>query len=165
MSCWIRRAWVWAVIGMVAGGSLASADDLIRRGGEIGDSPAIDLKDAMTEPDAYVGRSVIVEGKVDRVCQVKGCWLELMPPGESRGVRVTFENYGFFVPTDSMGWTARLEGAFIREELSKRDADHLVGEGATLDARPDGTAGQISFVARAVELRESPAIDQTHEDG
>ena len=72
-------------------------------------------------------------------------------------MRVTFENYGFFVPKDSMGWTARLEGEFVRERLSKRDVDHLVGEGATVQKQPDGTADQISFVARGVELWEPPA--------
>ena len=136
----------------VAHGTLA--DDVVRRGAAIGDSATVDLKSAIAAPEALLGQSVIVEGKVDKVCQVKGCWLELMPSGESRGVRVTFENYGFFVPKDSMGWSARLEGEFVRERLSKRDVDHLVGEGATVQKRPDGTAVQISFVARGVELRE-----------
>ena len=149
------------VAALFAGASLAIADDVVRRGGEIGDSPAVDLKVALAEPETVFGRSVIVEGKVDKVCPMKGCWLELMPAGESRGVRVTFENYGFFVPKDSMGWTARLEGEFVREELSKREVDHLVGEGATLNKQPDGTAVQVSFVARAVELREPIAEEES----
>ncbi|MDE0421358.1 MAG: DUF4920 domain-containing protein [Gammaproteobacteria bacterium] len=143
-----------AAILSAAIGQWTFADDIVRRGAALGDSPSVDLKSAIAAPEAHLGRSLIVEGKVDKVCQMKGCWLELMPPGESRGVRVTFENYGFFVPKDSMGWTARLEGEFVREELSKREVDHLVGEGATLNRQPDGTAVQVSFVARGVELRE-----------
>ena len=151
----IRRAVAIATVALLTGGqSAAVADDVVRRGAEIGDSPTVDLKGALAAPEEHIGRFVIVEGKVDKVCPMKGCWLELMPAGESRGVRVTFENYGFFVPKDSMGWTARLEGEFVREELSKREVDHLVGEGATLNKQPDGTAVQVSFVARAVELRE-----------
>lgn len=129
------------------------AEEVVKRGGDIGDSPQLSLTDALEDPAAHADRTVVVEGKVDKVCPVKGCWMELMPEGESRGVRVTFENYGFFVPKDSMGWKARLEGKFVREELSKRAVDHLVGEGATLEVRPDGTAVQYSFVATAVELR------------
>ena len=157
----IRRAVVGAVAWFACGAPSVIADDVVRRGGEIGDSPAVDLKVALAEPEKVIGRSVIVEGKVDKVCPMKGCWLELMPAGESRGVRVTFENYGFFVPKDSMGWTARLEGEFVREELSKREVDHLVGEGATLNKQPDGTAVQVSFVARAVELREPIAVEES----
>ena len=148
-----------AVVLLTAIGHRIVADDIVRRGAAIGDSPSVDLESAIAAPEAHLGQSVIVEGKVDKVCPVKGCWLELMPAGESRGVRVTFENYGFFVPKDSTGWTARLEGEFVRERLSKRDVDHLVGEGATLQKRPDGTAVQISFVARGVELRKPPAAE------
>jgi len=152
----IRWPVLVAVVLSAAIGQRTHADDVVRRGAAIGDSPTVDLKSAIAAPEAHLGQSVVVEGKVDKVCPVKGCWLELMPSGESRGVRVTFENYGFFVPKDSMGWTARLEGEFVRERLSKRDVDHLVGEGATLQKQQDGTAVQISFVARGVELREPP---------
>ena len=153
-----RGAVVIATVALIAGGqSAAGADDIVRRGAEIGDSPAVDLKVALSEPEAHIGRSVIVEGKVDKVCQVKGCWLELMPADEARGVRVKFKDYGFFVPKDSMGWMARLEGEFVREKLSKRQVDHLVGEGATLAVGPDGTADGFSFEARAVELRQPAA--------
>ena len=152
----IRWPVLVAVVLLAAFGHRTHADDVVRRGAAIGDSPTVDLKSAIAAPEAHLGQSVIVEGTVDKVCPVKGCWMELMPSGESRGVRVTFESYGFFVPKDSMGWTARLEGEFVRERLSKRDVDHLVGEGATLQKQPDGTAVQISFVARGVELREPP---------
>ena len=149
-----RRIWLGVVPATALMLAVAPlAEDVVRRGGEIGDSPHLSLKDALDDPEAQADRAVVVEGKVDKVCQVKGCWLELMPKGEKRGVRVTFENYGFFVPKDSMGWNARLEGKFVREELSKRDVDHLVGEGATLSPQADGTAVQYSFVASAVELR------------
>lgn len=156
-SFWIRRA-VITTIALFAGFQSATfADDVVRRGGQIGDSPTVDLKGALAAPEAHVGRSVIVEGKVDKVCPVKGCWLELMPADETRGVRVKFKDYGFFVPKDSMGWMARLEGEFVREKLSKRQVDHLVGEGATLAVQADGTSDQFSFVARAVELRQPAA--------
>ena len=150
----IRRIVVIATVLFAGVQSAAAAADVVRRGAEIGDSPTVDLKGALAAPEEYVGRSVIVEGKVDKVCPVKGCWLELMPADEARGVRVKFKDYGFFVPKDSMGWMARLEGKFIREKLSKRQVEHLVGEGATLAVQPDGTADQFSFVARAVELRQ-----------
>ena len=158
VNCSRIRAAVVAAAALLAAGQSALGDDVVRRGAEIGDSPTVDLKGALAAPEEHIGRLVIVEGKVDKVCPVKGCWLELMPAGESRGVRVKFKDYGFFVPKDSMGWTARLEGEFVREKLSRRDVDHLVGEGATLAVQPDGTADQFSFEARAVELRR-PTTD------
>ena len=62
-------------------------------------------------------------------------------------------DYAFFVPTDSSGARARLEGTFERHTWSKRDADHLIAEGVALTRNSDGTATEVSFVAQAVELR------------
>ena len=151
--------WMVAVL-LVACSSLADdGEGIVRRGAEMGDSPLVDLREALADLDAHQGRVVTVEGKVGKVCQVKGCWMELMPEGEDRGVRVTFEDYGFFVPKDANGRWARLEGKFVREQLSKRDVDHLVGEGAAgegaaIERHADGSATEFSFVARAVELRQ-----------
>ena len=87
-----------------------------------------------------------------RVCQMKGCWMELAADNDTSGVRVTFKDYGFFVPTDSQG-AARLEGVFETNLFSKADTDHLIEEGVELTRNPDGTATELSFVAAAVELR------------
>ena len=79
--------------------------------------------------------------------------MELTADSDTSGVRVTFKDYGFFVPTDSQGRVARLEGVFETNLFSKADADHLVEEGVELIRNPDGTATELSFVAAAVELR------------
>lgn len=129
-------------------------DDLVRRGAPLGASPVVDLSEALRSVSDWAGRTVTVEGRVDRVCQMKGCWMELVPAGADRGVRVTFKDYAFFVPTDSRGAAARLEGAFEQNTFSKAAADHLIAEGVALTRNPDGTATEVSFVARAVELRK-----------
>lgn len=48
-------------------------------------------------------------GKVDAVCQKKGCWMELKNSDGST-MRVTFKNYGFFMPKDCSGRTAIIDG-------------------------------------------------------
>lgn len=132
----------------------AAQDDLVTRGAAIGDSPQVDLAEALRSVVSYTDRTVTLEGEVSRVCQMKGCWMELAPAGADRGIRVTFKDYAFFVPTDSSGARARLEGMFEQHTWSKRDADHLIAEGVALTRNPDGTANEVSFVAQAVELRK-----------
>ena len=146
------------VVGSLALVGAQDADvDLITRGAAIGDSPVVMLADAVRNADAYADRSVILEGQVVKACQNKGCWLELVPQGAERGIRVTFKDYGFFVPKDSAGHSARLEGVFERNIFSKADADHLIAEGVALTRNPDGTATELSFVAAGVELRAAVA--------
>lgn len=128
--------------------------EVVKRGAAIGKSPLVELGRALREVSAFVDRTVTVEGRVSRVCQMKGCWMELVPAGADRGIRITFKDYAFFVPTDSSGARARLEGKFERNTFSKADADHLIAEGVALTRNPDGTATEVSFVAQAVELRK-----------
>ena len=113
------------------------------------------LPDALNDVDRFANQSVIVEGIVGQVCQMKGCWMQLVPKGATAGIRVTFKDYGFFVPTESGGLVARLEGTFERIVFSKEDADHLAEEGVQLKRNPDGTATEVSFVAAGVELRSA----------
>jgi hypothetical protein len=48
----------------------------------------------------------------------------------------------------------RAFGIVTRTTHSKGDADHLIGEGAKLVRNPDGTATELGFEARGVELRK-----------
>ena len=137
----------------------AAAQEVVTRGDVLGDSPVVDLAQALHDPSAFAGEQVILEGTVVKACPMKGCWMELAPAGAARGIRVTFQDYGFFVPTDVAGRSARLEGTFETNVFSRHDADHLIEEGVALVRNPDGTATELSFVATGVELR-TPAAGQ-----
>ena len=142
-------AWLFAAMLLA---QTVSAQDVVTHGAMIGDSPMVNLADALQDVDAYSGKSVILEGTVVKACPAKGCWMELVPNGAARGIRVTFKDYGFFVPTDSSGRSAKLEGVFESNVFSKHDADHLIAEGVRLTQNSDGTATELSFVASGVEL-------------
>ena len=142
-----------ALAAAVSFAPTTGAQQVVTRGDAIGDSPLVDLADALGDPAAFAGEQVILEGTVVKACQMKGCWMELAAAGAPRGIRVTFKDYGFFVPTDSAGQVARLEGTFETNAFSREDADHLIEEGVSLVRNPDGTATELSFVASGVELR------------
>lgn len=146
-------------VAVVAMAHPVPAQQVVTRGSALGDSPVVDLAAALGNPSAYAGEQVILEGTVVKACPMKGCWMELAPDGAARGIRVTFKDYGFFVPTDVAGRAARLEGTFETNVFSRADADHLIAEGVSLVRNPDGTATELSFVASGVELR-TPAAGQ-----
>lgn len=50
-----------------------------------------------------------VMGEINEVCKSKGCWMTLELPDGSK-MRVTFKDYGFFVPTKSSGYMAIVDG-------------------------------------------------------
>jgi len=50
-----------------------------------------------------------VSGEIKEVCVNKGCWMTLSLP-DGNLMRVTFKDYGFFVPTNSHGYQVIVEG-------------------------------------------------------
>ena len=96
------------------------------------------------------GRTVLVEGVVRRACSQMGCWMELAPAEGGQGVRVTFKDHGFFVPTDSAGAKARVQGTVKVAQLSPAQAEHLRSEGGSM---PAGAQREVLLVATGVELR------------
>lgn len=113
------------------------------------------LSKVLDDPDGYRDRTVTIEGRVRRNCTVKGCWMELaegMQP-DLQGCRVTFKDYGFFVPLDSAGSRAAVQGSVHTQVVSAGEVEHLEREGATFaHKQPDGTAREVRIVATGVEL-------------
>jgi len=130
------------------------AADVVKRGAPLSkDAKPTPMATVLAAPEKYQKDAVVVEGVIENVCQMKGCWMQLTPEAGKAGMRVTFKDYGFFVPTDSKGMKARAEGVVEVKTLSKEQADHLEHEdGAKLTRNPDGTAREVSFVASGVEL-------------
>lgn len=133
----------------------AFAGEVVTRGTAISsESKAVPLTQVLEKPQDYTKDAIVVEGLVEAACQNKGCWMQVVPEAGKAGMRVTFKDYGFFVPKDCKGMTAKMEGVVSVKTLSKEDADHLSGEGAKLNRNADGTATEVSFVATGVELRK-----------
>ncbi len=106
------------------------------------------LSSVLSKPED--GRQVLVEGVVRRACSQMGCWMELAPAEGGPGVRVTFKDYGFFVPTDSAGNKARVQGTLKVAQLSPAQAEHLRAEGGSM---PAGAQREVRLIASGVELR------------
>ncbi|MFN7131804.1 MAG: DUF4920 domain-containing protein [Myxococcales bacterium] len=139
-----------------AGKKEAKAEDVIRRGEPLsGKSPRVAFADVAKNPGAYAGKTVTIDGAVRKACSKKGCWMELAeaPDAKSPGARVTFKDYGFFVPTDSKGSKATVEGVVELTTLSEADAKHLEAEGAQIPRDAEGKPSEVRIVASGVELR------------
>jgi hypothetical protein len=132
----------------------ADPADLIIRGEKLKGLKKVELATLLSSPASVDGQEVSVQGKVRRACERKGCWMELAPEGKGPGVRVTFKDYGFFVPLDSAGRTAVVEGKVIVAELSDEKAKHYESEGATVPRGADGKPREVQLIASGVELRK-----------
>ncbi|MEE9439182.1 MAG: DUF4920 domain-containing protein [Saprospiraceae bacterium] len=101
--------------------------------------------------------NVKVIGKIDGVCQTKGCWMNIVseqPNAESMFVK--FKDYGFFMPLDASGSTAIIEGDAFTEETSIEDLRHFAedaGKSAEEIAKITAPITELKFLARGVIIK------------
>lgn len=130
-----------------------------RYGAPIGTGETLKLASVLADPGKYKDKPVIVEAEVRKACTKKGCWMEIAESldKKAQGCRVTFKDYGFFVPLDSAGSRARVQGTVTSELVAASYVKHLEEEGAHFPRKnPDGTADEVRFVATGVELSKKP---------
>ncbi len=133
----------------------AKIDGVLVRGAAIQGKASVALKDVLAAPDKHAGKALVVEGTVRKVCQTAGCWMELAESdkADAAGMRVTFKDFGFFVPTNSAGAKAKVEGTVQVTQLTDEQAKHLEAEGGKVARGADGKAREVRLVATGVELR------------
>lgn len=111
--------------------------------------PAMTLDELAADGGQYVGQPVRVVARVAKVCQKKGCFF--IAQDGSSVMRISFKDYGFFVPTDISGKHVTFVGEVVARDVSSEEAAHfaadLGGQGEML--KPGKT---YEFVATSVRV-------------
>lgn len=133
--------------------SRPTASEWAQFGGAVAAAPATPVGDLLAAADKFDGKTLVVEGQVTEVCQNKGCWMTLKHEG--REMRVKFKDYGFFVPKDSAGKTARMEGVFQIEMVPVDEARHYLEDAGRHEeaAKITDPVASFTFMASGVQLR------------
>ena len=122
----------------------------LKWGGDVTLKDETSLAAAVKTYEQTKDKELLVSGKVEKVCQAKGCWMALRD-GET-SVRVTFKDYGFFVAKDLAGKTVRCQGRLAKETISVADQRHYL-----MDADlPDLSRGKTPAALRSRRARRRP---------
>ena len=125
-------------------------------GKEITDTDALSSERLMAHFDTMkVGDTLNtkMKGAITEVCSKKGCWMKL-DIGNDKIVRVTFKDYGFFMPLDATGEVVVNGIAYIKE-TSVADLKHYeedAGKSAKEIAKITEPEVTMSFEADGVLL-------------
>jgi Domain of unknown function (DUF4920) len=91
-----------------------------------------------------------VKGPIRGVCQKKGCWMTV-DIGNNQTMRVTFKDYGFFVPLESTGNIALMEGFAKRTTTTVAQLRHYAEDAKKSKAEVDAiTEDQVAVTFEAV---------------
>lgn len=133
----------------------AGSTQVGKYGAPLGAAPAESLAFVLAEPTRYAGQPLRVEGHVRRACTAMGCWMELAASGagDAPACRVIMKDHAFFVPTNSAGSSARVEGTLAVRRIEPEQVAHMESEGAAFPHKAaDGSADEVRLVASGVEL-------------
>lgn len=112
-----------------------------------------DLLSKMSEADSVVAT---VQGKVEAVCQAKGCWMNITSEqANAEEMMVKFKDYGFFVPKDIAGRQVIMKGKAFREVTPVDELRHLAedaGKSAEEIAAITDPKVELKFMAEGVKL-------------
>ena len=99
---------------------------------------------------------VKVKTKVNEVCQKKGCWM-MAALDDAEEVRVSFKDYGFFVPLNAAESEAVIQGKAFLSVTSVKDLQHYAEDAGKSEAEINEiTEPEIGYglIADAVLLGE-----------
>lgn len=120
-------------------------------GGEITQESAIGVTDFLAQVSEEES-TYKVKGTIEEVCQMKGCWMTLKNE-EGVNIRVTFKDYGFFVPKDISGREVIIEGTALKEVLEEDLAKHYAEDGGK--EYDESMRNAISFEAVGVLVAQA----------
>ncbi|CCH52196.1 hypothetical protein BN8_01173 [Fibrisoma limi BUZ 3] len=99
------------IIGLLVGASftVSAQSEVSYHGKKISEKGAIQATQLVDKMGTKAEMPAKVEGVVEDVCKMKGCWMKVKT-GDGQSMRVTFKDYGFFVPKDIVGKKVVVEG-------------------------------------------------------
>jgi len=118
----------------------------------IGAIPAMELSQKMNDQDAL---DIKLMGTITEVCQAKGCWMTI-DLGNDQLLRVKFKDYGFFVPKNSAGKTAIIQGTAKKEIISVDELKHLAqdaGKSSEEINEINKPSEELTFIAEGVIIQ------------
>lgn len=108
------------------------AESGAKYGMEIDENGAMNMTEFETRMQGKDSLNIKIEGVAKDVCKKKGCWMKVETASGDM-MRVTFRDYGFFVPKDIPGREVVMQGTAYKDTTSVEDLRHYAKDGGATD--------------------------------
>jgi len=149
----MKKTIITALVSVFALGAFAQDGYF---GKKINDKKAVaaaELPVKMGEQEKMTGKVV---GTVESVCQAKGCWMKVIT-ADGQTMRVSFKDYGFFVPKDIAGKTVVIAGEAVKKTTPVSELQHYAedaGKSKEEIAKITEPKNELTFVADGVIVKK-----------
>ena len=105
------------LFAILAAASLVGAAE-IRLGKPLSVKEPVSIETLLAHPDDYAGKTVQLKGKISEVCQMMGCWMDLVGDGGQK-IRIKVKDGEIVFPKDASGKAVVAEGRFTKTVLTR----------------------------------------------
>ncbi|MEJ2052765.1 MAG: DUF4920 domain-containing protein [Calditrichaceae bacterium] len=77
------------------------------------------ISEILAEPEANLGKTFLIEGRIVDVCKKRGCWMEISSDKEFQTIRIKVNDGEIVFPLSAKGKPAKVEGTLEKIELTK----------------------------------------------
>ena len=126
---------ILAIALLAALPALAAAQKL---GKPVTITTATPIKSILAEPEKYLGKEVVIEGKITQVCQMQGCWILVKDDSSADPIMVKVDDGVIVFPKDGAGKTVTAQGKLekvadeAQSEAGIKSPYRLKGSGAVV---------------------------------
>ena len=146
------------LLSVMLTGVCAQEDQYQTFGDQITSESTMAYHDLLKVLDGKDSVQAKVEGLIDNVCQVKGCWMNVVDKnGDEESLFVKFKDYGFFVPKDAAGKDVIIEGVAYRDITPVEELRHYAEDAGKSDdeiAKITEPKEEVRFVAKGVLIKK-----------
>ena len=136
-------------------------------GAEITENGALAMNEFVNQMTDIDSTSAKVKGNIVKTCKMKGCWMTV-ETAEGETMRVTFKDYGFFVPQEGMeGKEVIFEGTAKKKLTSVENLKHFAQDGGASKEEIEAITEpkeEIAFVASGVIIKDAVEANESAQE-
>lgn len=98
------------------------AQEKAQYGAEITVKETTKISDILSNPDAWLGKRVLIKGEVGKVCEAAGCWMMIKSDKPGEELKIKVKDGVIVFPVEASGKIAEVEGELYKIELDEEAA-------------------------------------------
>jgi hypothetical protein len=132
-------------------------EGFVHYGAPVAATSVVSAATLLANPEAYVGKELVVEGRVADVCSKAGCWMVIAEGDKT--MRILMKDHGFSVDKQGAGSTCRIAGLVEAKEVDAATVAHFQEESRNPELMPEKAAGKTyQMVATGVALKKATPV-------
>jgi len=91
----------------------------LKLGKPINVTPVTAISELLAKPEAYVDKTVLIEGTIAEVCQNMGCWINVKDTRTGEILQIKVNDGDIVFPKEAVGKKAVAQGTFTKQVMTR----------------------------------------------